>query len=493
MLRGRGRYRAHSIEAFKCRRREQEQTLRKARKEKQLVSKRLLRDVWEDGDRMETAESPLTREEVLQLHQRIQLGTEDRLVALRCLRRALQQKEVQQTFLSLDSSLHVLVGLFTSNLASVQLEAAGCLLELSHSDDPSISLLCLPATPYLLTYLSGRSVRFTELCLYILGNLAAENAAVRRQLMAQGVIHALATCLQSSEGAVVEAAAYSLSQLLQGKESAHNIVPAELVAKVIPLLLQLLVADSQCGVWAAVESAWCLHYIISSGAISEHLVSQDIVSRAVTLLIALGKPGSATPPDTVHLLIIPVVRCLGNLIAGEETNQCKAQIQQSDLLPTLGLFITSFLHTQPFVARECLWLFNNLTAGDALFCSAVLGLNLVPMFLRLIPFSGGINTQALLVLGNVAELGPETCQRLYQADVTPALCCALRMADVEVVRLALEVLNMIFLHCPEAYVEFVKQDGVQAVEAIQYNANEEIRVRAHFLMDKYFTQQSEGS
>uniref|UniRef100_A0A4W3K8A6 Transmembrane and coiled-coil domain-containing protein 6 n=1 Tax=Callorhinchus milii TaxID=7868 RepID=A0A4W3K8A6_CALMI len=373
----------------------------------------------------------------------------------------------------------------TSNLASVQLEAAGCLLELSHSDDPSISLLCLPATPYLLTYLSGRSVRFTELCLYILGNLAAENAAVRRQLMAQGVIHALATCLQNKLTVNLAIRLRSGFSLL--------LCSAELVAKVIPLLLQLLVADSQCGVWAAVESAWCLHYIISSGAISEHLVSQDIVSRAVTLLIALGKPGSATPPDTVHLLIIPVVRCLGNLIAGEETNQCKAQIQQSDLLPTLGLFITSFLHTQPFVARECLWLFNNLTAGDALFCSAVLGLNLVPMFLRLIPFSGGINTQALLVLGNVAELGPETCQRLYQADVTPALCCALRMADVEVVRLALEVLNMIFLHCPEAYVEFVKQDGVQAVEAIQYNANEEIRVRAHFLMDKYFTQQSEVS
>ncbi|XP_078267289.1 transmembrane and coiled-coil domain-containing protein 6 isoform X2 [Rhinoraja longicauda] len=214
-----------AVEAIRARRRQQEWALRKARRETQLVSKRLLRELQDDGEEMETREPSVTQEEVLQLYQRIQRGSEDRLAALQSLCQLLHLAEAQKMFVRLENSIHVLIGLFTSNLASVQLKAAQCLLRLSHADDPIVSLVCLPATPYLLTYLSGQSAKFTEQCLYILGNLAAENEAVRNQLLLQGVVHALAGCLQSPHGAVVEAAAYSLSQLLQAKEAREKIVP----------------------------------------------------------------------------------------------------------------------------------------------------------------------------------------------------------------------------------------------------------------------------
>lgn len=61
----------------------------------------------------------------------------------------------------LDGSIRTLVGLFTSSLADVQMEAARCLHELSHSSDPAVAEACLPVTSYLLTYLSGHSVEFT--------------------------------------------------------------------------------------------------------------------------------------------------------------------------------------------------------------------------------------------------------------------------------------------------------------------------------------------
>lgn len=61
----------------------------------------------------------------------------------------------------LDGSIRTLIGLFTSNLADMQMEAARCLHELSHSSDPAVAEACLPVTSYLLTYLSGHSIEFT--------------------------------------------------------------------------------------------------------------------------------------------------------------------------------------------------------------------------------------------------------------------------------------------------------------------------------------------
>ncbi|XP_078267290.1 transmembrane and coiled-coil domain-containing protein 6 isoform X3 [Rhinoraja longicauda] len=386
-----------AVEAIRARRRQQEWALRKARRETQLVSKRLLRELQDDGEEMETREPSVTQEEVLQLYQRIQRGSEDRLAALQSLCQLLHLAEAQKMFVRLENSIHVLIGLFTSNLASVQLKAAQCLLRLSHADDPIVSLVCLPATPYLLTYLSGQSAKFTEQCLYILGNLAAENEAVRNQLLLQGVVHALAGCLQSPHGAVVEAAAYSLSQLLQAKEAREKIVPAVLEASLTPRLIELLDLDSEVGMPTAVECAWCLHYIVSSGVDSECLISQGFLHQAVTLLIALGRAidsGAAT--DGVELV--------------------------------------------------------------------------------------------LTLLGNIAETGPQLCEKLRQhREIFSALCTSMRTADTETVRMALEVLHLILMHCAQACEEFANHNGVEALEAIQYNSNKEIRDRANFLMDRYFT------
>lgn len=57
--------------------------------------------------------------------------------------------------------MHFLVGLLTGSNAACRLLAVRCLLELSHSHHTSVALACVPSTPYLLTYLSGQSTKFT--------------------------------------------------------------------------------------------------------------------------------------------------------------------------------------------------------------------------------------------------------------------------------------------------------------------------------------------
>ncbi|XP_039339934.1 transmembrane and coiled-coil domain-containing protein 6 isoform X2 [Mauremys reevesii] len=439
------RYRpdASGLEELRARRREQESALRKARRQQQLVSKRLLReDSLENGDRqagVEIASEPLSEQEILQLLRDVQRGTEERKKLLSHLRKGLQHKETQQKFVRLEGSMRILIGLFTSSLANVQMEAARCLHELSHSSDPAVAEACLPSTSYLLTYLSGHSVEFTELCLYTLGNLAVESDAVRKQLLPQGIIPALASCIQSPHVAVLEGLGYVLSQLLQAREAP---------TKIMPHVNNTL------------------------------LISQGIVSTLVLLLLELASMMSKAATEGLELLICPVLRCLSNLLAEDETEGCKVQIQDERLLVALFLFMQYFLQQHPFLVQECLWLLNNLTADEPIFCSAVLTLDLLPALLQLLSCSRMVTLLALTVLCNIAEKGPAYCHQLHQKAVLPSLLSTLALSDAQVVGQSLELLHLLFLHLPEAADDFLSQAGLQALEQHQDNPQLQERVRA---------------
>ncbi|XP_063204919.1 transmembrane and coiled-coil domain-containing protein 6 isoform X1 [Chroicocephalus ridibundus] len=679
-----------SAEELRARRREREAALRKARRQEQLVSKRLLREeTAEEGgqDGAESVPGPLSEDEVLQLLRGVQRGSEDRKSSLGRLRWALQNKETQQKFVRLDGSIRTLIGLFTSSLADMQMEAARCLHELSHSSDPAVAEACLPVTSYLLTYLSGHSVEFTELCLYTLGNLVVESEAVRKQLLPQGIIPVLASCIQSPHEAVLEGLGYVLSQLLQAKEAPTEIVPtcfgwcapASRLGREQPWSLRgvcttsfvgkhafLLILSSPPGAakqrgrkaqgpargpglpplgkatplpsWAfplsehthavcritgflyrvitgdkpeeAVPSplnpsqiasprlelspalpkasplnpvspgragccqqsppalAWLLRCHLfrqpqqkrmwgyskkdrgccfqirtdnSSGSVlhgllnflistetscysdakkspvvvqesalnfrallfgegcggfplseRHHAVPSLCSHTANAVLLSLGALPALTSllldmaseipqdaPEGLELLVCPVLRCLSNLLA-EETG-CEGQIQDERLLIALFLILQSFFQQHPFIVQECLWLLNNLTADEPFFCSALLSLDLLPALLQLLPCSQMAGVLVLTVLCNVAEKGPAYCQQLHHQPALPLLLPALALPDPEVVGQCLELLHLLFLHCPEAAADFVRQGGHRALE--QHQSTPELQERVRALLD----------
>ncbi|XP_062443449.1 transmembrane and coiled-coil domain-containing protein 6 [Rhea pennata] len=479
----RARAGGRGLEELRARRREREAVLRKARRQEQLVSKRLLREdpVAEGGqDGVEIVPDPLTEEEVLGLLRGVQRGSEDRKRSLSRLRWALQNKETQQKFVRLDGSVRVLIGLFTSSLADMQMEAARCLHELSHSSDPAVAEACLPVTSYLLTYLSGHSVEFMELCLYTLGNLVVESEAVRKQLLPQGIIPALASCIQSPHEAVLEGLGYVLSQLLQAKEAPTEIVPLVLDSGLPQHMLRLVCSGLKSGTGAAVEFAWCLHYIICSHTANTALLSLGAIPALASLLLDLASEISQNASEGLELLVCPVLRCLSNLLA-EETVGCKDQIQDERLLMALFIILRCFFQEHPFIVQECLWLLNNLTADEPFFCSAVLGLDLLPALLQLLPCSQTVSVLVLTVLCNIAEKGPAYCQEQHRQGMIPPLLGTLTLTDSEVVGQCLELLHLLFLHRPEAAVDFVSQGGHQALE--QHQSTPELQERVRALLD----------
>ncbi|NXS56080.1 TMCO6 protein, partial [Brachypteracias leptosomus] len=416
---------------------------------------------------------------VLELLRGVQKGSDDRRRSLGHLRQALQNKETQQKFVRLEGSMRTLVGLFTSSLADVQMEAARCLHELSHSSDPAVAEACLPVTSYLLTYLSGHSIEFTELCLYTLGNLVVESEAVRKQLLPQGIIPVLASCIQSPHEAVLEGLGYVLSQLLQAKEAPTEIIPLVLDSVLPQHMLRLVCSGLKTGVGAAVEFAWCLHYMVCSQTATTALLSLGALPALTSLLLDLASEAPPDPSEGLELLVCPVLRCLSNLLA-EETS-CQGQIQDQRLLIALFLILQDFHQQHPFLVQECLWLLNNLTADGPFFCSALLSLDLLPALLQLLTFSQMASELVLTILCNVAAQGPAHCQHLHQQPALPLLLPTLALPDPGLVGQCLELLHLLFLHCPEAAADFVRQGGHQALE--QHESSPELQERARALLD----------
>ncbi|XP_032106351.1 transmembrane and coiled-coil domain-containing protein 6 isoform X6 [Sapajus apella] len=377
--------------------------------------------------------------------------------------------------------MRTLVGLLTSNQALLQLEAARCLHELSHSEQSTVAEACLPATSYLLTYLSSHSSDFIELCLYTLGNLIVESEAVRRQLLPQGIVPALAACIQSPHVAVLEALGFALSQLLQAKEAPETIIPSSILASTLPQhMLQLLQPGPKLNPGVAVEFAWCLHYIICSQVSNSLLIAHGALSTLGLLLLDLAEAVQRSEDAGLELLACPVLRCVSNLLTEAEVETVGGQMQLRDERVVAALFILLqfFFQKQPSLLPEGLWLLNNLTANSPSFCTSLLSLDLIEPLLQLLPLSNVVSVMVLTVLCNVAEKGPAYCQRLWPGPLLPALLQTLFFSDTEVVGQSLELLHLLFLYQPEAVQVFLQQSGLQALERHQEEAQLQDRVYA---------------
>ncbi|XP_026872339.2 transmembrane and coiled-coil domain-containing protein 6 isoform X1 [Electrophorus electricus] len=484
---------AKDLEEFKHKRREHEKALRQARRDRQLISKRVLlnEDEEQEKDVMETDGAPVSPDQIREMIRSVQYGGEERDTHLAMLRKTLRDPQTHLIFTKVENSMYVLVGQLSGHNAQCQLQAAHCLQELSQSPHLGVGQACLAATPYLLTYLSSPSTKLTELCLYILGNLWPDGALVREKLLAQGIVTALANCIQNQRFnlAVVEAVGFTLSQLLQEKDVADKVIPLVMASGLVPHLISFLTPDPEFGLGPAIECAWCLHYLMSCDVDTSALLNHGVISHCSNLLITLGgATAKGSAEEGLELLIWPLLRCLGNLLATEvyEGAGCPVGVEDARLLVALCVFSQAYLSSHSALTRESLWVLNNLTADSPVFCSAMLFFNLVPHLLQLLPFSKGINSMVLRILGNIACKGAEYCVQLTYAGLLPALSATLRMADPDVVTLSLEVLHLLSTCSPQVAEEFGRLNIVPLLEAIKYYNEKEQCVRASYILDCYF-------
>uniref|UniRef100_A0A3B4AY77 Uncharacterized protein n=1 Tax=Periophthalmus magnuspinnatus TaxID=409849 RepID=A0A3B4AY77_9GOBI len=489
--------RPDNTEQLRLKRREQERALRQARRDKQLFSKRLLLSEDEEhSTEQHVTKIPIYSSLILIIYVSTQCTSgkcgPEKEASLKALSRALRDPSAQTKFIKLENSIHVLVGLLTGSNTECRLLAVRCLHELSHSPHSAVSLACLPASPYLLTYLSGQSTKFTELCLYTLGNLCPDNDAVKDKVLSQGIIPALTNCLETQMHnlALVEAIGFTLSQLLQEIQSKnlHTFLYYSQIISVyssVKLFINLS-THFHCLLLAALPLIVCWVFFYLSHSIPGDcsvLLSHGALSKCSSLLVSIGGTVAEEKKDEgLELAVWPLLRCVGNLLSSCPVEHLSEQVD-TRLLAALCALLNVYLKTQPALAREAAWVLNNLTAHSTDFCSALLTQNLVPDLIQLLPFSLGINTMILRVLANVAHQKKHFCDQLVRLGLLSALCATLKMADTEMVVLSLDVLNMLIDGNLQVAEEFVKQGGLLMIEALQYNHEGELRQRALYLLE----------
>uniref|UniRef100_S4RSL8 Uncharacterized protein n=1 Tax=Petromyzon marinus TaxID=7757 RepID=S4RSL8_PETMA len=199
------------------------------------------------------------------------------------------------------------------------------------------------------------------------------------QRLAQTLAHTHAHCVlraQSPHGAVLEAAAFALSQLLQAPEAFDRIIPAVRAAGLPSLLRTLLVLPPGARDIppSAVEAAWCLHYLACRLPTWRGTHRGTRGTRGLHPRLEACVPCSRSNSRRREDLVVPLVRCVGNAVCGGLGEGSRRAVRDAGLLPALLLFAERFLTKRPFVSRECLWLVGNLTAGEPAWCSVLLRL-----------------------------------------------------------------------------------------------------------------------
>lgn len=275
---------------------------------------------------------------------------------------------------------------------------------------------------------------------------------MRRQLLPQGIVPALASCIQSPHVAVLEAVGYTMSQLLQAKEAPEKIIPCILDSTLPQHMLRLLQPGPKLNPGVAVEFAWCLHYITCSQVNNALLIAHGTLSTLGLLLLDLAEIVQRTEDTGLELLACPVIRCLSNLLTEVSVEDVGGQMQLRDerVVAALFMLLEFFLQKQPSLLPEGLWLLNNLTANSPTLCTSLLSLDLIEPLLQLLLLSNVVSVLVLTILCNVAEKGPAYCQRLWPGPLLPCLLNTLALSDTEVVGQSLELLQLLFLYQPEA-------------------------------------------
>lgn len=384
------------------------------------------------------------------------------------------------------------------------LEAAWCLTNLASGEREEATAV-LPAAALLVAHMGASSPgQVAEQCAWAVGNLAGEGPEVRGVLMDQGALPALTRLLLAGAAppgpsSAARTAAWALSNLVKGPKpgAAVELMKGE---KVPAALVTLLGSGNE---ELAVEVAWVVFFVTALwGPAMDKLVTAGIVPPLVALLAASADPA----------LLTPVSRIVGYLTTGPDAYTdslfTAGQAHPGGLGGLLARLLDSPHRT---LQKEAAWVVSNIAGGAGAHKDAVFSGPLMPLLVRVLqsgPFN--VRKEAAYAVGNVCMLpatergeprgsAPAQQQHRVSADKLSAVVAAgclppfvslVRSPDGEAARLGLQFVEMC-LRCLPGGRRLVEQaEGLDALELLQFQENDELQMMANLLIDTYFKEDS---
>ncbi|GMP85169.1 hypothetical protein CsSME_00038438 [Camellia sinensis var. sinensis] len=467
------------------RRRQLAVTVGKERREALMRTKRLCRvgvnDV--DSDMMIDEEQSVLDDQTFTAVEELKLAIAyqgkgamaKRVAALRELRRLLSRSEFPPVEAALKAGAVPLLvqGLSFGSPDEQLLEAAWCLTNIA-AGKPEETKALLTALPLLIAHLGEKSSSpVAEQCAWALGNVAGEGEELRKVLLSQGALLPLARMMLPNKGSTGP-----------DPSAATGLIKIDGVLDAITRHFRK--ADEEL----ATEVAWVVVYLSAlSNVAFGMLVKSDLLQLLVERLAT---------SNSLQLLI-PVLRSLGNLVAGDAhtTNVLVAGHGITDNV--IAALIKCLKSEHRVLKKEAAWVLSNIAAGSIEHKQLIYSSEAVPLLLRLLstePFD--IRKEVAYVLGNLCVAPSEGSGRpslildhlvsLVSKGCLPGFVDLVRSADTEAAKLGLQFMELVLRGMPNSegpkLVE--REDGIDAMERFQFHENEELRNMANELVDTYF-------
>ncbi|EOA22268.1 hypothetical protein CARUB_v10002864mg [Capsella rubella] len=487
------------------RRRQQAVTVAKERRELLVKAKRLCRvgtngdveDACVENEMLIDEEQPILEAQankaVEELKSAVQYqgkgAMQKRVTALRELRRLLSKSEFPPVKAALSAgAIPLLVQCLSFGSPDEQLlESAWCLTNIA-AGEPEETKALLPALPLLIAHLGEKSsAPVAEQCAWAIGNCAGEGEDLRNVLLSQGALTPLARMLSPDKGSTVRTAAWALSNLIKGPEPK---AAAQLV-RVDGILDAILRHLKKTDEVTAKEIAWIIVYL---SALSDIATSMLLKGGILQLLLERLATSNSLQ------LLIPVLRSVGNFVAVDPKAILTIFIREQNTEESIVGVLAKCLRSEHRVLKkEAAWVLSNIAAGPIEHKRMIHSTEVMSLLLRLLstsPFD--IRKEIAYVLGNLCVESAEgdTKPRIIQEHLVsivsggclPGFIELVRSPDIEAARLGLQFIELVLRGMPngEGPKLVEGEDGIDAMERFQFHENEELRVMANSLVDKYF-------
>ncbi|KAK1295826.1 Importin subunit alpha-2 [Acorus calamus] len=485
------------------RRRQHAVSVRKERREVLLRTKRLCRDglvddidVTPDVDMNVDEESSVLDAQTSQLVEELNSAVvyvgkgaaQKKMEVLRSLRRILSKSEVPPVQAALHAgAIPILVQCLSYGSPDEQLlEAAWCLTNIA-AGEPEQTKSLLPALPLLIAHLGEKSsAPVAEQCAWALGNVAGEDEELRNILLAQGTLLPLARMMMSNKGSTARTAAWALSNLIKGP----NPIAANELVRIDGVLDSIIRHMKKMEEELTTEVSWVVVYL---SALSKTASALLIKNGLVQLLIGRLATSSSSQ------LLIPVLRSLGNLVAGDNS-ATNILIVGHEITDNAILALVKCMKCEHRVLKkEAAWVLSNIAAGSYEHKKLIYDSEATPFMLQLLavaPFD--VRKEVAYALGNLCVAPAEGSGQpnvilehlvsLVGRGCLPGFINLVRSPDIEAARLGLQFLELVMRGMPngEGPKLVEAEDGIDAMERFQFHENEEMRNMANGLVDKYF-------
>jgi hypothetical protein len=486
--------------------------LRKAKRQKQLSSKRVKMNPINNSSTSNTtttATTPLTSQAI---HSAVQthVGTlrsngsaAAHTFALKQIRKLLSEVHAHAppigTIVS-SGGVPLLIQYLTASSEEQRLEASWSLSNIASGTHDEAQHV-LAAVPYLVGFLTGPEPALREQSLWALGNLAGDGPEFRQILHANGVLGPAAHVYTSTTSSTTATtAAWALSNLAKGRATpALPFLTAGVLAPVLSSIGDVTVAtnvqDANNKRMLLVESCWLLAHMTAKEVDAVHNILTQTGGSIVPLLCTKLMPNDEE-------LAWPVLRSLGNIFSagGVPPSHLTAAMSSPALISSLLYFLsgdtrsgTSEVHNggsgcHRSLTKEAMWLVGNIMTGTQEQQTVADQQGLIAAVCTLIPNAPfDLRKEAAFALFNTIAHGQSerTNRVLNSFGVLETFVRMLKVPDQESVEVALRCVEVAAACGNVSALESV--GCMDALENVIYHGTSDVlKSTASRLWDTYF-------